>query len=492
MPITLSVQTYRTAPPPEPLAARFDPLGGTIGRAAGNGLMLEDPSKYISRSHARIEFQNGAYCLMDVGSNPSLVNGRPLGNGRQLALHDGDRLSIGDYELTVAIAEEAGAAPLPLSPLQDAPAAPPPLQSDPVAYDTLASASILDCGPSTGGSDALQGNWTPQAMVPELGGFGAAQRSSPSAYRGAESDHVAPELQVFPGPVPVPAPQVYASPVPAAASAPSRAASPQAIPDDYDPLADYLPPRLQPVAPAAASAPAVAPPVTPIPDYAAPPAAMAFAPAAAVQEAAPAPESDSAVLAALLRGLGLSAVPMDRAPEDLAELAGSMLRQAAAGTMGVLLARALTKRESRLDVTMISSQSNNPLKFFPDVDSALVQMMGKPKSSYMPPVAAISAAFDDMKAHELALMAGTRAALNGVLERFDPVAIEKRLAVPTVMDKVLLTNRKAKLWDRMVESYQQVAHEADDDFQRIFGEQFARAYEEQVARMRLSRKQGGS
>jgi predicted component of type VI protein secretion system len=72
------------------------------------------------------------------------------------------------------------------------------------------------------------------------------------------------------------------------------------------------------------------------------------------------------------------------------------------------------------------------------------------------------------------------------------VAIEKRLAVPTVMDKVLLTNRKAKLWDRMVESYQQVAHEADDDFQRIFGEQFARAYEEQVARMRQSRKQGGS
>ena len=84
--------------------------------------------------------------------------------------------------------------------------------------------------------------------------------------------------------------------------------------------------------------------------------------------------------------------------------------------------------------------------------------------------------------------AGMRAALNGVLKRFDPAVIEQRLQVPTVMDKMLSSNRKAKMWDRMVELYQQMALEADEDFQRLFGETFGDAYEEQIARLQQGRR----
>ena len=73
------------------------------------------------------------------------------------------------------------------------------------------------------------------------------------------------------------------------------------------------------------------------------------------------------------------------------------------------------------------AQANNPLKFFPDADSALMQMMNAAMPGYMAPVRAYSNAFDDLRAHELAMMAGMRAALAGVLKRFDPVAIEQRL-----------------------------------------------------------------
>jgi len=139
-------------------------------------------------------------------------------------------------------------------------------------------------------------------------------------------------------------------------------------------------------------------------------------------------------------------------------------------------------------MTMIGAQANNPLKFFPDADSALTQMINGTMPGYMPPPRAFAGAFDDLKAHELAIMAGMRAALAGVLARFDPAAIEARLQVPTVMDKVLASNRKAKMWDRMVDLYTQMAGEADSDFHRLFGEAFGNAYEEQVARLRQTRR----
>ena len=151
------------------------------------------------------------------------------------------------------------------------------------------------------------------------------------------------------------------------------------------------------------------------------------------------------------------------------------------------MARAVTKKESRIEMTMLSVRANNPLKFFPNADSALTQMLNSGMAGYMPPVQAMASAFDDLRAHELAVIAGMRAALGAVLHRFDPAQIESRLALPTMFDKMLGASRKAKMWDRLVELYGEIAREADDDLQRLFGEKFSQAYEEQVARLRQGR-----
>ena len=485
MPITLSVQTYRDAAPPAPLAARFDQLGGAIGRAVGNELVLDDPSKYISRVHARIEYRDGGYCIVDVGSNPSLVNERPVGQGRQVALADGDRLRIGDYLLSAALVSDTAAA-LPLSPLQSTPPrpAPPPMPFDP--NDSLASASILDVGGdlSNPGFDSLGldlfGSADPFADS-------AAPAPATPAYRGAEFDHLSPEAAPFQMPFSAPAASTAPPSVPMNAPAFPSPAGAMAIPDDYDPLADFLPPCVvQPAAP-----PPVAPPMAAAPAPAArpvPPAAPAPV-AAPLAYAAPAGGSaaDNPVIQAFMRGMGLPELNNKKSAEEVAEMAGAMLREATRGTMGVLMARAMTKKESRLDMTMISSQANNPLKFFPDPDSALLQMMNASMPGYMTPVKAFSNAFDDLKAHELAMVAGMRAALNGVLKRFDPAAVEHRMQEPSVMDKMMAANRKAKMWDNMVELYQQLTLEADDDFQRLFGDAFSQAYEEQIRRLQQHR-----
>ena len=482
MPITLSVYTYRNAAPAQALTRRFDQLGGAIGRAPGNDLVLDDPGKYISRLHARVEYRDEAFWLVDVGSNPSLVNDRPVGAGRSVQLEDGDRVTIGDYQLLASVESEATAfmpaaapAPLPASPLQVAPPPPPvtpdlPMNPD----DSLANAGILDVG-----GDPLNPSFDPLGL--NLLGSPAPAPAAPSvpAWRGAESDHVPPEQLPFAPPPVVAAPQ----PQPQAV-----AATAMAIPDDYDPLADFLPPRVQPApAPAPlkveeAEATAFVPAEPPVPS-APPPPPVQPAPRAPGSAAA-----DDPVIQALMRGLGLSELNTKRSAEEIAELAGAMLREATAGTMGVLMGRAMTKRESRLDMTMISAAANNPLKFFPDADSALTQMINGTMPGYMQPARAFANAFDDLKAHELAIMAGMRAALEGVLARFDPAAIEARLQVPTVMDKMLAANRKAKMWDRMVELYTQMASEADSDFHRLFGEAFGKAYEEQIARLRQARR----
>ena len=488
MPITLSVYMYRNAAPAQALTRRFDQLGGAIGRAPGNDLVLDDPGKYISRLHARVEYRDEGFWLVDVGSNPSLVNDRPVGAGRSVQLEDGDRVTIGDYQLLVSVESEATAfmpaaapAPLPASPLQVAPPPPPvtpdlPMNPD----DSLANAGILDVG-----GDPLNPSFDPLGLN-LFGSPAPAPAQSVPAWRGAESDHVPPEQLPFAPPPVVAAPQPQA-----------QAAAAMAIPDDYDPLADFLPPRVQaasapaPLPVEEAEATAFVPAELPVPAAPPPPPPPPSPPPPPVQAAPRAPgtaAADDPVIQALMRGLGLSELNTKRSAEEIAELAGAMLREATAGTMGVLMGRAMTKRESRLDMTMISAAANNPLKFFPDADSALTQMINGTMPGYMQPARAFANAFDDLKAHELAIMAGMRAALEGVLARFDPAAIEARLQVPTVMDKMLAANRKAKMWDRMVELYTQMASEADSDFHRLFGEAFGKAYEEQVARLRQARR----
>jgi type VI secretion system FHA domain protein len=499
MPITLSVYMYRNAAPAQALTRRFDQLGGAIGRAPGNDLVLDDPGKYISRLHARVEYRDEAFWLVDVGSNPSLVNDRPVGAGRSVQIEDGDRVTIGDYQLLASVESEATAfmpaaasRPLPPSPLQVAPPPPPvtpdlPMNPD----DSLANAGILDVG-----GDPLNPSFDPLGLN-LFGSPAPAPAQSVPAWRGAESDHVPPEQLPFAPPA-APVPSFAPPPVPAPTQPQPQPTSAMAmsIPDDYDPLADFLPPRVQatpaPLPPAVPAAEAEAtafapaePPVMPVPVAPPPPPAQAAPPAPRAPGAAAA---DDPVIQALLRGLGLSELNTKRSAEEIAEMAGAMLREATAGTMGVLMGRAMTKRESRLDMTMISAAANNPLKFFPDADSALTQMINGTMPGYMQPPRAFANAFDDLKAHELAIMAGMRAALAGVLERFDPAAIEARLQVPTVMDKMLAANRKAKMWDRMVELYTQMAVEADSDFHRLFGEAFGKAYEEQVARLRQARR----
>jgi pSer/pThr/pTyr-binding forkhead associated (FHA) protein len=68
-----------------------------IGRAAGNELVLADPT--VSRSHALIHFTGGSYVLEDQGGRGSTyVNGQCV---LQVTLCPGDRIRLGDVEFVL-------------------------------------------------------------------------------------------------------------------------------------------------------------------------------------------------------------------------------------------------------------------------------------------------------------------------------------------------------------------------------------------------------
>ena len=173
----------------------------------------------------------------------------------------------------------------------------------------------------------------------------------------------------------------------------------------------------------------------------------------------------------------------DQLPETLANL-GAIFRETVQGLAEILRARGDIKGEFRLDRTTIGPMENNPLKTPPGqpplrTEEIMVLLLAPRHHAYMSPVQAVHEAFTDIKAHQVAVMAGIQAALNRLLERFDPGNLETRLR-QTVFDSILPASRKAKYWDLFTSEYQAIAQEAEDDFNELFGDEFARAYQERL------------
>jgi len=207
------------------------------------------------------------------------------------------------------------------------------------------------------------------------------------------------------------------------------------------------------------------------------------------------------LLRALLEGLGLAELPRIAGARGgaaqpltpaLMQRLGELLATACEGTVELLQARATLKQELRADVTMIGARDNNPLKFVPDGQAALAQLLAaQPVRGFMEPGRAMRDAYDDLLAHQIGFVAGMRAAMQGLVARFDPKVLEHRLATRSVLDAMLPAARKARLWELFNSLYAEVSREAEDDFHRLFGRAFVKAYEEQIARIEAGSQQRG-
>ncbi len=192
------------------------------------------------------------------------------------------------------------------------------------------------------------------------------------------------------------------------------------------------------------------------------------------------PRDAAALWRAFERGAGLGRMPDEALTPELMTIIGQLLRTSVDGTLQLMAARTATKQELRAQVTVIQPRDNNPLKFTPDGQAALDQMLRPPVRGFMPATEAMQDAMDDLLGHAVGTMAGMRAALHGVLARFTPAQLEAALTEPSVLQKLLPMNRNAKLWELYLAHHARVQAEAEDKFGNLFGVAFVKAYEEQL------------
>ncbi|MBL8344144.1 MAG: type VI secretion system-associated FHA domain protein TagH [Rubrivivax sp.] len=279
------------------------------------------------------------------------------------------------------------------------------------------------------------------------------------------------------------------------AFAPPRVAAPQA------PAAAALIPSTVVVQPTPAPVPRGEPPAaqaTPAPRRAAarPPAAPAtpgVTPARAQVPAAPPAAAARADTAALWRafceGAGVDLPAPAGEGEALMRHLGRVMRSAVEGTLQLIAVRASTKHEMRAAVTQIRSTMNNPLKFSPDAVSGLEQLLSPPQRGFMDGASAMDDAMLDLVGHSIGTVAGMRAAIEGMLGRFDPAALEAKLGAGSRLANLLPMNRKARLWELYLQHHRQIRDEAEEDFHTLFGRAFVAAYEQQVDRLEQEQRQ---
>ncbi|WP_211443212.1 type VI secretion system-associated FHA domain protein TagH [Collimonas humicola] len=237
------------------------------------------------------------------------------------------------------------------------------------------------------------------------------------------------------------------------------------------------------------SAPAAATMARPASQAAPVPASPAAAPLNHADDNSPAVEPNAAseaLMQAFMKGAGLTpgALAPSLTPEFM-ETVGKLLAIAVQGAIDLNAARALVKREAHADVTKVVVRNNNPLKFFPDSQTVLIQMLRKKMPGFMGATEAMQDAYEDLHGHQVAVVSGMRATMNETMQRFNPEVMERHSQKGGMLDTLLPATRKAKLWDAYVLRYQRIIGEASqDDFQTLFGKAFLQAYERKIEKLK--------
>ncbi|MEW2914737.1 type VI secretion system-associated FHA domain protein TagH [Leisingera sp. JC11] len=460
----------------------------TVGRGASCDLVLPDPDQMLSRNHCVIEDHNGNVVVVDLSSNGTFLNYSKIPLGRTpTPLNNGDVLCVGNYELVVEIRDD-------LADVGDMIAA--PAAQGPASHGNAANAPdplqlLEDAGPGGDFLDDLLGEgpkgpaqFNPvdpiDELLPPLG-----EEEDPFFQKA--SDGREGEGASLPNHNPT-ASDGFAAP----------ASQSNMIPDDWDD--DFLSGIGEPETPAPQPDPQPAPPPREMPQ---PPTEVP--PSAPPQEAPPAPpqeippQQDSGekttapstapsaetqeAVAAFLKGLGAE---VSIGPADHASTMGRMgrvMKTLVTGLREILMTRTSIKSEFRIEQTMISAGGNNPLKFSITPEQAVEAMVRPATKGYLSPETAAEEALRDIKAHEVAMVTGMEAALKGVLKRLDPKALEAQIE-----DKGgftgLLRGKKARYWDVYEQLYAEISDQAENDFHDLFSREFARAYKDQLDRLK--------
>ena len=158
--------------------------------------------------------------------------------------------------------------------------------------------------------------------------------------------------------------------------------------------------------------------------------------------------------------------------------------------MEALRTRERMKDDLRLRGTSFKAADNNPLKFSANVDDAFHNLLVKHNPAYLAPPDAFEDAFRDVRDHQSAFLAAMRMAFESMLSQFDPQRMQDDFD-RQMKGSILGVPAKLRYWDLYRDKYGELSKDAETGFRTLFGDAFARAYEEHLERLKKSSRPVG-
>jgi type VI secretion system FHA domain protein len=192
------------------------------------------------------------------------------------------------------------------------------------------------------------------------------------------------------------------------------------------------------------------------------------------------PTDANAGAAELLVSLGLDPARVDPA---IRQQLGAILRIAVQGLVDLLKSRTEVKNNFRLPITVMKPVENNPLKFSMNAEDALYNLFVKRNPGYLGASEAFEEGFQDVAFHQAAVLTGIRAAFDAMLAKFHPTHLEEIYERKLRRTALLGLGGRGKYWELYRERFDEIDRDREVHFQLLFGEEFARAYNEQLQKL---------
>ena len=192
-----------------------------------------------------------------------------------------------------------------------------------------------------------------------------------------------------------------------------------------------------------------------------------------------------------LDGLGISRVelhPSVNRPEVMLT-AGLILREFVEGTIKLISSRANLKNAFRLDQTTVLPRRNNPMKFSDNTNDLIKQLLVGGEGEYLGARDAVREANRDLLNHQSAFLDAMNSAFIEFADRFDPDELQEGFD-RTIDSKFFAFMNKSKYWGLYRDLYPIMTEKGGGRFPQMFGEEFVKAYERQIAEYQRHDREG--
>ena len=201
----------------------------------------------------------------------------------------------------------------------------------------------------------------------------------------------------------------------------------------------------------------------------------------AAAESAPAAEQE--IFNAFLEGLCISPSEVHPSTDRAAMMktAGGTMRELIFGIITLMTSRSNLKNAFHLDQTSVLPRQNNPLKFSRNTDDLLMQLLLGTEGDYLGAVDAVREVCQDLLHHQNAFLDAMNTAFIEFADRFDPTELAENFDRTMNRGQALAFLKKSKYWDLYCNLYPIMTEKGGGRFPQMFGEEFVRAYERQIA-----------